>query len=250
MFIRVTRHSNHLIDSVSGWSISSFFHRCNIIILSVSRHFQHVSVHDRRDSLHLELIRVHFFVQKRKMRSAHASGPEERDLGTDTKTLSSSLHPMVSGGRDCGCCRWHCCQTAAWQLACLMWKESASFVGGRISGINYGLCDSWLAGSCRQCLTFAHCILQMKSSASQEDHLFPVISADPSAKIFQQDSMPNSPVTPIAGMESSRQFLKLIPFYVWAIPTALTRWNEQSENLNWENIFTKCFKSTPNTQLR
>ena len=165
MFIRVTRHSNHLIDSVSGWSISSFFHRCNIIILSVSRHFQHVSVHDRRNSLQLELIRVHFFVQKRKMRSAHASGPEERDLGTDTKTLSSSLHPMVSGGR-------HCCQTAAWQLACLMWKESASFVGGRISGINYGLCDSWLAGSCRQCLTFAHCILQMKSSASQEDHLF------------------------------------------------------------------------------
>ena len=29
-----------------------------------------------------------------------------------------------------------------------------------------------------QCLTFAHCILQMKSSTSQEDHLFSVISAD------------------------------------------------------------------------
>ena len=51
-------------------------------------------------------------------------------------------------------------------------------------------------------------------------------------------------------MESSPQFLKLIPFYVWAIPTAVTRWNEQFENLNWEDIFTKCFKSTPNTQLR
>ena len=46
-------------------------------------------------------------------------------------------------------------------------KKSASFVGGRISGINYGLCDSWLTRPCWQCLTFAHCILQMKSSASQ-----------------------------------------------------------------------------------
>ena len=79
------------------------------------------------------------------------------------------------------CCRWHRCQTAAWQLACLMWKESASFVGGRISGINYGLCDSWLTMPCWQCVTFADCILQslMKSSASQKDHLFSVISAYP-----------------------------------------------------------------------
>ena len=29
-----------------------------------------------------------------------------------------------------------------------------------------------------QCLTFAHCILQMKSSTFREDHLFSVISAD------------------------------------------------------------------------
>ena len=86
------------------------------------------------------------------MRSADASGPDRRDLRTNTKTLSSSLRPMVSGG-GCGCCKWHCCQIAAWLLACLMWKESASFIGRRISGINYGLCDSWLTGPCWQCLT-------------------------------------------------------------------------------------------------
>ena len=137
----------------------------------------HVTVYGRRDILHLQLILVHCFVQAQKMRSAHASGPEGRDLRTDTKTLSSSLHPMVSGG---GGCWWHGCQIAAWQLACLIWKESASFVGGRISGINYGLCDLWLTGPCWQCLTYARCILQMKSSASQEDHPFSVISADPS----------------------------------------------------------------------
>ena len=58
----------------------------------------HVTVHGRPDILHLQLTLVHCFVQARKMRSAHASGPEGRDLRTDTKTLSSSLHPMVSGG--------------------------------------------------------------------------------------------------------------------------------------------------------
>ena len=84
--------------------------------------------------------------------------------------LQASIH--------CGCCRWHSCQTAAWQLACLMGKESASFVRGRISGINYGLCDSWLTGPCWQCLTFAQSILQMKNYVSQEDHLFSVISAE------------------------------------------------------------------------
>ena len=71
--------------------------------------------------MHLQLIRVHCFVQERKMRSAHASGPEGRDLRTDTKTLSSSLHPMVSGGVGWGGggggCRRHCCQTSALQLA-------------------------------------------------------------------------------------------------------------------------------------
>ena len=138
-----------------------------------------VAVHGRWDILHLHLTLVIAWCERRKWgHSAHASGPEGRDLRTDTKTLSSSLHPMVSGGGGGGCCRWHFCQIAAWQLACLMWKESASFVGGRISGINYGLCDSWLTGPCWQCLTIAHCILQMKSSASQEDHLFSVISAD------------------------------------------------------------------------
>ena len=58
----------------------------------------HVAVHGRQDIVHLQLIFVHSFVQAQKMRSGHASGPEGRDLGTDTKTLSSSLHPMVSGG--------------------------------------------------------------------------------------------------------------------------------------------------------
>ena len=122
-------------------------------ILPVSWHL-HVAVHGRRGILHLQLILVHCLVQARKMRSAHASGPEGRDLRTDTKTLSSSPHPMVSGGGVCGCCRWHCCQTAAWQLACLMWKESASFVGGRISGINYGLCVRLMTD--RAMLTVSH----------------------------------------------------------------------------------------------
>ena len=43
----------------------------------------------------------------------------------------------------------NCCLT----VGCLMWKESASLVGSRISGINYGLCDSWLDGPC---LTVTH----------------------------------------------------------------------------------------------
>ena len=71
-----------------------------------------------------------------------------------------------------------------------MWKESASFVGGIISGINYGLCDSWLTGPCWQCLTFAHCILQMRSSASQEDHLLSVTSAYPSAAAKHSSKIP------------------------------------------------------------
>ena len=151
----------------------------------------HVSVHGRQDILHLQLLLVHFFVQAWKMGSAHASGLEGRNVRTDTKTLSSSLHPMLSGGGGCGCCRWHCCQTAAWQLAHLMWKKkSASFVGGRISGINYGLCDSWLTRPSWQCLTFAHCILQLKSLASQEDHLFSVILADPSTAEKHSSKIP------------------------------------------------------------
>ena len=158
-------------------------------MLPVSWHL-HVTLHGIRDILHLQLSIVHCFVQARKMRSAQASGPEGRDLRTDTKTLSSSLHPMISGGGGCTCCRWHCCQTAAWQLACLMGKESASFVRGRISCINYGLCDSWLTGPCWQCLTFAHCILQRKSLASQEDHLFSVILADPSTAEKHSSKIP------------------------------------------------------------
>ena len=59
----------------------------------------YVAVQGRRGILHLQLILVHCFAQTRMMRSAHASGPEGRDLRSDTKTLSSSLHPMVSGGR-------------------------------------------------------------------------------------------------------------------------------------------------------
>ena len=47
----------------------------------------HVAVHGRRDILHLQLILVHCLVQARKMRSAHASGPEGRDLRTDTKSV-------------------------------------------------------------------------------------------------------------------------------------------------------------------
>ena len=48
----------------------------------------HVTLHGIRDILHLQLSLVHCFVQARKMRSAQASGPEGRDLRTDTKTLS------------------------------------------------------------------------------------------------------------------------------------------------------------------
>ena len=158
------------------------------------------------------------------MRSAHASGPDRRDLRTDTKTLSSSLHPMVSGG-GCGCCRWHCCQIAAWLLACLMWKESALFIGGRISGINYGLCDSWLTGPCWQCLTFAHCISQMKSFASQEDHLFSVISADlsPAEKYSSKIPRQRGRLTSSAGMKFTPPLLKLVPFYVWMIHSGVNR---------------------------
>ena len=126
---------------------------------------------------------------------------------------------MVSGGRGCGCCRWHCCQTAAWQLACLMWKESASFVGGRISGINYGLCDSWLTGPCWQCLTFAHCILQMKSSASQEDHLFSVISADPSTAEKHSSKIPCQGVElhPVRAWNPARNF--------WSWSLSMSEWS-------------------------
>ena len=115
---------------------------------------------------------------------------------------------MVSGGGGCGCCRWHCCQTAAWQLACLMWRESASFVGGRISGINYRLCDSWQTGPCWQYLTLAHCILQMKSSASQEDHIFSVISPDPSTAEKHSSKIPcqGGEPHPVRAWNPSRNF--------------------------------------------
>ena len=61
----------------------------------------HVAVHSRQDTTCIRhsafaLICVLCLVQARKIRSAHASGPEGRDLRTDTKTLSSSLHSMVS----------------------------------------------------------------------------------------------------------------------------------------------------------
>ena len=71
-----------------------------------------------------------------------------------------------------------------------MWKESASFVRGRLSGKNYGLCDSWLTRPCWQCLTSAHCILQMKSSASQEGHHFLVISAGPNTSEKHSSKIP------------------------------------------------------------
>ena len=117
------------------------------------------------------------------------------------------------------------CQTAAWQLACLTCKESTSFVGGRISGINYGLCDSWLIGPCWQCLTFAHSILQMKSSASQEDHLFSVISADlsPAEKYSSKIPRQRGRLTSSAGMKFTPPLLKLVPFYVWMIHSGVNR---------------------------
>lgn len=34
-----------------------------------------------------------------------------------------------------------------------------------------------------------------------------------------------------------------------AVPTSVIKWNKKFDNLNWENIFTKCFKSTSDTQL-
>ena len=216
------------------------------IIFKTVQEFPTVSK-GRRDILHLQLILVHCFVHSRKMRSAQASGPEGRDLRTDTKTPSSSLHPMVSGRGGCGCCRWHCCQTAAWQLACLMWKESASFVRGRISGINYGLCDSWLTGPCWQCLTFADCILQslMKSSASQKDHLFSVISADPST------AEKHSSKIPCQGVESHPErawntacnlILKLIAFYVWKIHSGVSRDMPSFNPYFWMFHFVKMYQ--------
>ena len=98
-------------------------------------------------------------------------------------------------------------------------KKSASFVRGRISGINYGPCDSWLTRPCWQRLTFAHCILQIKSSVSQKDHLFSVISADHNTAEKHSSTVPcqGGQITPSAGMKSSLQFLNLIPFYVWMI---------------------------------
>ena len=93
----------------TSWYISSvdeaFYHSSAVVTYIATVMALHVAVHGRRHILHLQLILVRCFVQARKMRSAHASGPEGRDLRTDTETLSSSLHPMVSGGRGCGCCR-------------------------------------------------------------------------------------------------------------------------------------------------
>ena len=34
------------------------------------------------------------------------------------------------------------------------------------------------------------------------------------------------------------------------IPAAVCRWNEQFDELNWKTMFTRCFKSTSDTQLR
>ena len=172
----------------------------------------HVAEHGRQDILHLQLTLAHCLVQAWKMRSAHASGPEGRDLRTVTKDIV--FMPPFHG------LWWNrlweqqmtFCQTAAWQLACLMCKESAFFVGGRISGINYELCDSWLTGPGWQCLTFAHSILKMKSSASQKDHPYSVISADlstdekHSSKILRQGCQ----LTSSAGMKYTPPCLKLL----------------------------------------
>ena len=128
--------------------------------------------------------------------------------------------PMVSSGGDCGCCRWHCCQTVG--LTCMMWKESASFVRGRISGINYGLCDSWLTGPYWQCLSFAQSILQMKNYVSQEDHIFSVISADPST------AEKHSSKIPCQGVESHpmRAWNPARNFWSWSLSMSDSQWCE------------------------
>ena len=96
-------------------------------------------------------------------------------------------------------------------------KKSASFVGGRISGINYGLCDSWLTRPCWQCLTFAHCILQLKSLASQEDHLFSVILADPSTAEKHSSKIPCQGVKshPVHSFRSWSLSMSEWPTVVW-----------------------------------
>lgn len=71
---------------------------------------------------------------------------------------------------------YNCCLSAG-----LCWCEKRvhnCLSGGIVPGIIHALCESWLTGPFWQCLTSAHCLLQMKSSASREDHLFSALSAD------------------------------------------------------------------------
>ena len=95
-------------------------------------------------------------------------------------------------------------------------KEGASFVGSRISGINYGLCKLITDQE------FSHCILQMKSSASQEDHLFSVISADPST------AEKHSSKIPCQGVESHpvRAWNPARNFWSWSLSMSDSQWCE------------------------
>ena len=86
---------------------------------------------------------------------------------------------------------------------------------------NYGLCDSWLTRPCWQCLTSssAHCILQMKSSASQEDNNFLVISAGPNT------AEKHSSKIPCQGVESNpvQAWNPACNFWSWSL--SVSEWS-------------------------
>ena len=150
----------------------------------------HVTVHGSPDSLHLQLTLVHCLVQARKLRSADASGPDRRDLRTNTDIVfKPPSHSLWRG-------LWvlqmtllpNCCLTVG------LLDVNRERIIYRTQNFWHKLWALWLMTD-RARLTVSHCIyahyiLQMKSSASQEDHFFSMISADPSTAEKHSSKIP------------------------------------------------------------
>ena len=112
--------------------------------------------------------------------------------------LFSSLHPMLTGGGSCGCCRWSCCLSASLLDAK---KECIIICRGQSSWHNS--CALWITTDlviltvshfCR--LYFTHeefCIWLGKiifSRRFQQTAARPTVCCSSAKKKFQQDSLP------------------------------------------------------------
>ena len=51
-------------------------------------------------------------------------------------------------------------------------------------------------------------------------------------------------------IQKGNKYLKSMFVKSEALPAGARRWNQKFEDLNWKNMFKKCFKTTIDTQLR